>query len=103
MQDSSMQSSSKLFPVALVSAELRGDLTEDIYRLKPRNSPDTSVELSVTRLGLAGQATENRTPVILLHGSFSNRRVWYSPAGIGVGPYLARLGFDVWIVEMRGP
>ncbi|HFH4199547.1 TPA: hypothetical protein ACTL7O_003372, partial [Pseudomonas aeruginosa] len=27
-----MQSSSRLFPVALVSAELRADLTEDIYR-----------------------------------------------------------------------
>ncbi|HBO5816006.1 TPA: alpha/beta hydrolase, partial [Pseudomonas aeruginosa] len=46
-----MQSSSRLFPVALVSAELRADLTEDIYRLKPGNSPDASVELVVTRLG----------------------------------------------------
>ncbi|HBO0631188.1 TPA: alpha/beta hydrolase, partial [Pseudomonas aeruginosa] len=45
-----MQSSSRLFPVALVSAELRADLTEDIYRLKPGNSPDASVELVVTRL-----------------------------------------------------
>ncbi len=45
-----MQSSSRLFPVALVSAELRADLTEDIYRLKSGNSPDASVELVVTRL-----------------------------------------------------
>lgn len=51
-----MQSSSKLFPVALVSAELRGDLVEDVYRLKPNNSPDRSVELALTRLGLAGAA-----------------------------------------------
>ncbi|WP_301596364.1 alpha/beta fold hydrolase [Pseudomonas nitroreducens] len=95
-----MQSSSQLFPVALVSAELRGDLTEDVYRLKPNNSPDTSVELAVTRLGRA----EGRrgVPVILLHGSFSNRRFWYSPKGIGLGAYLARAGFDVWIPEMRG-
>ena len=84
-----MQSSSELFPVALVSAELRGDLSEDVYRLKPGNSPDFTVELAVTRLGLAGQ--ENRgVPVILLHGSFSNRRFWYSPRGIGLGPHLAR-------------
>ena len=83
-----MQSSSELFPVALVSAELRGDLSEDVYRLKPGNSPDFTVELAVTRLGLAGQ--ENRgVPVILLHGSFSNRRFWYSPRGIGLGPHLA--------------
>ena len=97
-----MQSSSKLFPVALVSAELRGDLTEDIYRLKPRNSPDSSVELALTRLGAAGTPGCPRIPVILLHGSFSNRRFWYSPSGIGLGPFLARAGFDVWIAEMRG-
>lgn len=102
MQDLSMQSSSKLFPVALVSAELRGDLTEDIYRLKPGNGPDSTVELSLTRLAQAGVSLGEQVPVILLHGSFSNRRFWYSPAGIGVGPYLARAGFDVWMAEMRG-
>jgi pimeloyl-ACP methyl ester carboxylesterase len=41
-------------------------------------------------------------PVILLHGSFSNRRFWYSPKGIGLGAFLARQGFDVWVPEMRG-
>ena len=44
-----MQSSSLLFPVALISAERRGDLSEDVYRLKPANSPDISGELVVTR------------------------------------------------------
>jgi len=97
-----MQSSSELFPVALISAELRGDLSEDVYRLKPGNSPDFSVELAVTRLGLAGQQQARGEPVILLHGSFSNRRFWYSPGGIGLAPYLVRAGFDVWIAEMRG-
>ncbi|AYC32708.1 alpha/beta fold hydrolase [Pseudomonas cavernae] len=97
-----MQSSSELFPVALVSAELRGDLSEDVYRLKPGNSPDRSVELALTRLGLHRSEGRRGTPVILLHGSFSNRRFWYSPKGLGLGPYLARAGFDVWIAEMRG-
>lgn len=97
-----MQSSSELFPVALVSAELRGDLSEDIYRLKPNNSPDTSVELALTRLGLAAEDAPRGVPVVLLHGSFSNRRFWYSPRGLGLGAYLARAGFDVWIAEMRG-
>jgi len=97
-----MQSSSKLFPVALLSAELRGDLTEDIYRLKPGNSPDPSVELALTRLGQAGATETARIPVILLHGSFSNRRFWYSTKGIGLGAYLARAGFDVWLAEIRG-
>lgn len=97
-----MQSSSELFPVALISAELRDDLSEDVYRLKPGNSPDASVGLALTRLGVAGHAVERGVPVILLHGSFSNRRFWYSPKGLGLGPYLARAGFDVWIAEMRG-
>lgn len=97
-----MQSSSHLFPVALISAERRGDLSEDVYRLKPANSPDPSVELAVTRLGLADVPENRGMPVILLHGSFSNRRFWYSPKGIGLGAYLARRGFDVWIPEMRG-
>lgn len=95
-----MQSSSQLFPVALLSAELRGDLVEDIYRLKPNNSPDSSVELAVTRLGRPDG--RRGVPVVLLHGSFSNRRFWYSPKGVGLGAYLVRAGFDVWIPEMRG-
>lgn len=97
-----MQSSSNLFPVALLSAERRGDLSEDVYRIKAGNSPDPSVELAVTRLGLADQGRPQGVPVILLHGSFSNRRFWYSPKGVGLGAYLARAGFDVWIPEMRG-
>ncbi|MBC3420225.1 lysophospholipase [Pseudomonas wayambapalatensis] len=97
-----MQSSSTLFPVALLSAERRGDLSEDVYRIKAGNSPDASVELALTRLGLADQPSTPGVPVILLHGSFSNRRFWYSPKGIGLGAFLARAGFDVWIPEMRG-
>ncbi|MDN7142890.1 alpha/beta fold hydrolase [Pseudomonas sp. JQ170] len=97
-----MQSSSTLFPVALLSAERRGDLSEDVYRIKAGNSPDRTVELALTRLGMADQTEVRGIPVILLHGSFSNRRFWYSPRGVGLGAQLARAGFDVWIPEMRG-
>ena len=97
-----MQSSSNLFPVALISAERRGDLSEDVYRLKPGNSPDGSVELAVTRLGMADGGPVRGVPGVLLHGSFSNRRFWFSPKGLGLGAFLARAGFDVWIPEMRG-
>lgn len=97
-----MQSSSELFPVVLLSAELRADLSEDVYLLKPGRSPDPSVELALTRLGRADPHAPRGVPVVLLHGSFSNRRFWYSPRGLGAGAYLARLGFDVWLAEMRG-
>lgn len=88
--------------MALLRAERCGDLSEDVYRLKAGNSPDRSVELALTRLGMADQNDVRGAPVILLHGSFSNRRFWFSPKGIGLGAHLARAGFDVWIPEMRG-
>ncbi|MBV2131234.1 alpha/beta hydrolase [Pseudomonas sp. MAP12] len=97
-----MRSSSKLFPVALASAELRGDLTEDVYLLKPNNSPDPSVELALTRLGRADAVNARGVPLVLLHGSFANRRFWHTPNGHGLGAWLARAGFDVWLAEMRG-
>ncbi|PTU73659.1 alpha/beta fold hydrolase [Pseudomonas mangrovi] len=96
-----MQSSSRLFPVVLSSAEIRADLSEDVYLLRHGRASDSSVELALTRLGRA-DAGKPGVPVILLHGSFSNRRFWYSPRGIGPGAFLARAGFDVWIAEMRG-
>jgi pimeloyl-ACP methyl ester carboxylesterase len=97
-----MQSSSQLFPVALVRAELYGDLTEDVYLLKPNNSPDVSVELSLTRLGKLHKQTSYRPPVILIHGAFGNRFTWYAPRGAGLGLTLVNAGFDVWVAEMRG-
>ena len=45
-----MQSSSNLFPVALISAERRGDLSEDVYRLKPGNRQLDSTVGAVARL-----------------------------------------------------
>src|SRR5690554_7017796 len=97
-----MRSSSRLFPVALLGAELCGDLSEDIYLLKPRNSPGASVELAVTRLGRADAPGARGVPVILLHGSFTNRRFLFSPTGIGFGAHLARAGVEVCISEWLG-
>lgn len=97
-----MQSSSNLFPVALASAERRGDLSEDVYRIKANNSLDFTTELAVTRLGLCDAPTDRGPAVVMLHGAFANRRFWYSPKGQGLGPTLVRAGYDVWIAEMRG-
>jgi hypothetical protein len=47
-----MKSSSALFPVALMRAEvLSSELTEDTYLLKPNNSPDPSAQIALSRLG----------------------------------------------------
>ncbi len=97
-----MKSSSELFPVALVRAETVGEnLIEDTYLLKPNNSPDLSVEIAVTRVGIYEKAATGR-PIVFLHGSFSNRGFWLSSKGIGLASELALAGYDPWMIDMRG-
>lgn len=43
-----------------------------------------------------------RPPVILVPGTYSNRRFWISRSGKGLAPWLYRAGYDVWLVEPRG-
>ncbi|PIE44371.1 MAG: alpha/beta hydrolase [Gammaproteobacteria bacterium] len=96
-----MRSSSDLFPVRLISAEVHGEFYEDAYLLKPNNCPDKTVELAVTRYSQHDD-TNNRVPLILLHGFFSNRLEWLPFPGVGLAGYLGNLGYDVWLPEMRG-
>jgi predicted alpha/beta hydrolase len=42
------------------------------------------------------------TPVFLLHGSVSSGRVFYSHSMKGLAPFLARLGFDVYVADLSG-
>ena len=102
-----MQSSSRLFPVSLLRAELVGDFSEDVYLLKPNNSPDPSVQIALTRVGLkpdldALGKNASRQPIVLLHGHYQNRNLWLSDKEDDYCNYLVSQGFDVWIPEMRG-
>ena len=38
----------------------------------------------------------------MLHGSLANGRVFYSGSGKGLGPFLARRGFDTFMADLRG-
>lgn len=102
-----MKSSSALFPVSLLRADLVAEkYVEDTYLLKPNNSSDSSVQIAVTRLGFwDSEDSTNKTrgvPVVLLHGSFSNRGFWFSGGGKGFAKSLLEAGFDPWMVEARG-
>lgn len=97
-----MKSSSRLFPVRLQSAESRGDLLEDVYLIKPNNSTDKSVELAITRIGVRDLAHNQHAPIVLFHGCYQNHQLWLGDSYTGLGPYLARQGYDVWLLDARG-
>lgn len=71
--------------------------------------PDTrqeSLYLPVShghRLHLRRISQQRTGPVVLmLHGAIANGRIFYSESGKGLGPYLARQGFDVFVLDLRG-
>jgi pimeloyl-ACP methyl ester carboxylesterase len=99
-----MKSSSKLYPVSLIRAEIVAEkFIEDTYLVKPNNSQDKSVQIAVTRLGYYNATPDqNRQPIILVHGSFTNRGFWFSHKGKGLARGLLEAGFDPWMFEMRG-
>jgi pimeloyl-ACP methyl ester carboxylesterase len=42
-------------------------------------------------------------PIFMLHGSVENGRMFYSNTGSsGLGPYLAKYGYDVYVGDLRG-
>lgn len=85
----------------LVSAELSADgYAEDIFRISPENTQDQSVEISVTHLHRSRHGTME--PVIMLHGQFSNRSLWYRKERDCLALEMLDQNFEVWIPEMRG-
>ncbi len=47
-------------------------------------------------------AAESRIPVLLIHGSMEDARIFYSKKGKGFGLFLASKGFDVFVPDMAG-
>lgn len=96
-----MKSSSSLFPVSLLKADLRGELSEDVYLIKHNRDQDKSVQIALSHLALVDQPA-SRGPLVLVHGSFSNRSFWLSYQGIGLARHLLDEGYDLWLMEHRG-
>jgi len=44
----------------------------------------------------------NSPPVLMIHGSIENGKIFYSSSGKGLAPYLAKKGYDVFVVDLRG-
>jgi len=43
-----------------------------------------------------------RAAVLMLHGVLSNGRIFYTQTGKGLAHYLARAGYDVFVLDLRG-
>lgn len=55
-----------------------------------------------TKLWLARVGSNNGTPVLLIHGAMGNSKIYYHPSGKGLAVFLANLGYDVYITDLRG-
>ncbi|GLX80024.1 alpha/beta hydrolase [Thalassotalea insulae] len=42
------------------------------------------------------------TPVLMLHGTIENGKIFYTLSGKGLACYLAKQGFDVYVADFRG-
>ncbi len=78
--------------------ETLGSTSTELHRIKTRDA----VEIVLTRIPPSDPGNQHGTPVLLVHGNFSNRGFWISPKGIGLAPFLSCQGFDAWVVELRG-
>lgn len=45
---------------------------------------------------------EGGTPILMLHGSIENGKIFYTKSGKGLACYLAKQGFDVYVADFRG-
>lgn len=95
-----MKSSSQYFPVALLSAEYKEGIYEDVYSLKPNTSTDNTVEIALVRLH--SEQISRGHPLLLVHDAFSNHWQWLDYGVGGVAGALVRAGYDVWLMDWRG-
>ena len=45
---------------------------------------------------------EGGTPILMLHGSMENGKIFYTKSGKGLACFLAKHGFDVYVADFRG-
>jgi oxygen-independent coproporphyrinogen-3 oxidase len=61
---------------------------------------DDGVDLSLYRV--TGERRNGLAPVLLVHGTFSNRTYFLGTRGRALAFSLAQRGFDIWVAELRG-
>lgn len=46
--------------------------------------------------------SKSERPVVFIHGAVENGRIFYTDSGKGLAPFLARQGFNCYVVDLRG-
>ena len=63
---------------------------------------DDGVDLALWRRRADAPANRRAVPVLLVHGTFSNRNFFLGTGERGLAHYLASRGFESWVAELRG-
>ncbi|MEJ2042565.1 MAG: alpha/beta fold hydrolase [Reinekea sp.] len=96
-----MKSSSQLFPVELVSAEICNGAYQDLYSLKPNRCQDKTVEIALLHLHKTPRV-EDAQQILFVHSIFQSHWQWMDG-----GPYqqmvskLVEQGYSVWLMDWR--
>lgn len=74
----------------------------DLSKLNHRLDMKTH-ELNITQIVRSNHLSREHMQVaLLIHGAISNSTIYFSNKGQGLAPYLARAGFNVFCVDLRG-
>jgi pimeloyl-ACP methyl ester carboxylesterase len=79
---------------APVASSIHGDIVHPVTR--------DGWPLTIEHFAPAAGTVARRRPIILCHGVISNRRFFEVEGDASLPMVLAREGFDVWLVDMRG-
>ena len=80
-----------------IQHETLGKLPVDVHWIDTADG----VRIALTHVA-QGEGRGHGTPVVLVHGNYTNRGFWISRKGFGLAPFLVEAGYDAWIVELRG-
>ena len=83
----------------IVDRDERARFTKELHLVRVDSGQET-VPLSMVRK-LAVPSEQTRAPLLMIHGYGQNRYAWHLPAR-SLSNYLARAGFDVFNLELRG-
>jgi len=63
---------------------------------------DNINKLHIMNIYTNGENKKEKTPIFMLHGSMEDGRIFYTLKEKGIAPFLAKRGYDVYVLDKRG-